>query len=470
MSSVSNAIIGEDKPTVDESADKVNILGETDLVLVSNQNDDSGLEKDSTIGNYGEKETTQEQDGESMVKTDMNEEQNVDNVTMNEEQNVDSITMNEEQNVDSITMNEEQKDKVTKESNDALYSIDEKGEREEDEMSQASLVDLGSDSSSDSSSEEEEDNDQAELESVKSENDDFEVIKSKNETIKPVIEPINITLTNEAIVLLGNILSIVDDTLTINSVQSGEDSIVDLDSLVCTKDKIVVGRLFDIIGQIKKPIYIINFNNNQEIQEKNLKVGDELYYAPKYSNLVKTNGLKTKGSDASNLYDEEIMEDEQEFSDDEQERLKKRGLEDGEISSKKKRPNKPKNEKVKPRDNRNQSYNPPNRSSNPNQGNPYSQPNPYTQPNPYSQPSLPYNPQSQFYQPNQFMPNQFNQQYMYNQMNPQFQFNQAFNQYPAQFNPYQQIQPANPTQDMNEQEKQAYIQNLSNLLQHLQKK
>ncbi|KAJ3268623.1 H/ACA ribonucleoprotein complex non-core subunit naf1, partial [Terramyces sp. JEL0728] len=214
---------------------------------------------------------------------------------------------------------------IQQETDDALFRVETTGEKEE-EMSEASLVDLGDSSSDDSSSDEDEN--KAEVESVQ---DDFEVIKSKNETIKLIIEPINIILTNEQIIPIGHVHSIVDDTVTISSVQSGEESIVDLDSLVCTKEKTILGRIFDIIGQIKKPIYIVNFNSNQEIKDRNINIGDALFYVPVYSKMVKTNGLKTKGSDASNLYDEEIMEDEQEFSDDEQERLKKRGLEDGEI-------------------------------------------------------------------------------------------------------------------------------------------
>ncbi|KAL9936698.1 hypothetical protein V8E36_004766 [Tilletia maclaganii] len=60
-----------------------------------------------------------------------------------------------------------------------------------------------------------------------------------------------------------------------------------------------------------------------------LTVGTQIFYAPTHSNFVFTSQLrKLKGSDASNLYDEEVAEDELEYSDDEAEaeaRRRKKG-------------------------------------------------------------------------------------------------------------------------------------------------
>lgn len=97
--------------------------------------------------------------------------------------------------------------------------------------------------------------------------------------------------------------------------------------------------MFETLGPVQKPIYSVKFATDAEAAEYWAQVGKEVYYAPKYSSFVYTQQIKAiKGSDASNWNDEEVDENEQEFSDDEAELEHKRRLKQKDSQRKKKEP------------------------------------------------------------------------------------------------------------------------------------
>jgi len=83
-----------------------------------------------------------------------------------------------------------------------------------------------------------------------------------------------------------------------------------------------IGRVFDVIGPVTRPYYCVRFNSEEHIQSKNLRKGQQIFFAPKteHTTFVFLEQLmKMKISDASWCNDEELPPDFQEFSDDEQE-------------------------------------------------------------------------------------------------------------------------------------------------------
>ena len=71
---------------------------------------------------------------------------------------------------------------------------------------------------------------------------------------------------------------------------------------------------------MSKPLYSVRFNTLADIESLNVAPSSPVYYIQDLVNLVLTQPLKSqKGSDASNLYDEEVAANEMEFSDDEKE-------------------------------------------------------------------------------------------------------------------------------------------------------
>jgi H/ACA ribonucleoprotein complex non-core subunit NAF1 len=159
------------------------------------------------------------------------------------------------------------------------------------------------------------------------EDEDVEELKTRNEMELPTVEPIVIEVPENAVLSpVGTVHGVVDRFVIIQGYDAGDVKVLDCDTVVFLSDKTIVGAVFDVFGPVTNPMYSVLFNSK-----------DEIYYIPDLAKFVYTNEIKTKGTDASNFYDEET--EEQEFSDDEAERMhkskSKKNMEDGEIATKK---------------------------------------------------------------------------------------------------------------------------------------
>ncbi|KAM3550915.1 hypothetical protein MY1884_008009 [Beauveria asiatica] len=152
-------------------------------------------------------------------------------------------------------------------------------------------------------------------------------LRTKNELAdEPVIARPDVVITDDMpLEALGAIEHIVDTTALVAGITPGEYQVLDSGSVLCTASRVVVGAVAETIGKVTRPMYTVRFNSADEIAELGLAVGTDLYYTPAHATFVFTAPLKAvKGSDASNLYDEEAAPDEVEFSDDEKEAEHKR--------------------------------------------------------------------------------------------------------------------------------------------------
>ncbi|KAK3337825.1 Gar1/Naf1 RNA binding region-domain-containing protein [Neurospora tetraspora] len=159
-------------------------------------------------------------------------------------------------------------------------------------------------------------------------------LRTKNEVVEEVIPKPEVVITPEMkIEPLAHVEFIVENTVVMKSRVPGEVKVLDLGSVLCKEDRTVIGALAEIIGNVKSPLYTCAFANQDEIKELGLEVGTPIFYSVEHANYVFTQELKKqKGTDASNLHDEEVGADEMEFSDDEKEaeykkqlKMKKRG-------------------------------------------------------------------------------------------------------------------------------------------------
>lgn len=83
----------------------------------------------------------------------------------------------------------------------------------------------------------------------------------------------------------------------------------------------------ETLGRVESPLYVVLYPSVAAVGERGLFQGKQIYYVESHSTFVFTQPLKgMKGSDASNFHDEEVGEDEVEFSDDEAEADHKRKL------------------------------------------------------------------------------------------------------------------------------------------------
>lgn len=153
-------------------------------------------------------------------------------------------------------------------------------------------------------------------------------LRTKNELAEEAIPKPEVTITPEMkLEELGVIEHIVDTIALIKAFTPGEYQVLDSGSVICTAERVVIGAISETIGKVLQPMYTVIFSSEEEVKELGLEVGSKVYYTPEHATFIFTEPLKNlKGSDASNLYDEEAGDDDVEFSDDEKEAEHKRAV------------------------------------------------------------------------------------------------------------------------------------------------
>jgi H/ACA ribonucleoprotein complex non-core subunit NAF1 len=153
-------------------------------------------------------------------------------------------------------------------------------------------------------------------------------LRTKNEIPEEVIPKPDVTVTPDMKIFeLGAVEGVIESIALIKANTSGEYRVLESGSVLCLEDKSVIGAVAETIGRVEQPLYTIRFTNATELAEAGVEVGKTIYYVEQHSTYVFTQALKAyKGSDASNLHDEEVGDEEMEFSDDEKEMEHKRRL------------------------------------------------------------------------------------------------------------------------------------------------
>lgn len=172
----------------------------------------------------------------------------------------------------------------------------------------------------------------------------------------PPVEDLEIRVPLTDCLKVGVVTSTVDELVVVESIP--DMPALDLESVLFTKledggltlDLKAIGRVFDVIGPVTRPFYVIRFNSQDHIESKGVKTGQEIFFAPKseHTSFVFLEQLMNmKISDASWMNDEEPPPQFLEYSDDEQEtkakqertiaRMVKKGVDPSEVEAKKAR-------------------------------------------------------------------------------------------------------------------------------------
>ncbi|KAK6342573.1 hypothetical protein TWF718_007975 [Orbilia javanica] len=132
------------------------------------------------------------------------------------------------------------------------------------------------------------------------------------------------------VVPLGTIDSVVDDLVLVKASVSGEYQVLNERSVLCFEDRSLLGWVQETFGRVEQPFYTVRLKDAEEVKQLNATVGRRVSYIPSHSTFLFTKAIRAvKGSDASNFFDEEVGDDEREFSDDEAEaEFKKRQKEE----------------------------------------------------------------------------------------------------------------------------------------------
>ncbi|EGN93097.1 hypothetical protein SERLA73DRAFT_78943 [Serpula lacrymans var. lacrymans S7.3] len=152
-------------------------------------------------------------------------------------------------------------------------------------------------------------------------------VQTKNEVVDAdiLIPPVTTIGSDEMLEKVGEITSIVGNVVIVKGVASGlmtraSEKALDADTLLAFDDREVLGYIYETFGPTSQPLYQIKFNQKFPLDPEKVRVAREVFHVPQQSNFVFVNQLKKlKGSDASNINDEEPADHELEFSDDEQE-------------------------------------------------------------------------------------------------------------------------------------------------------
>jgi len=151
-------------------------------------------------------------------------------------------------------------------------------------------------------------------------------VKTANEQPEEILPIPDITITPEMkIEFLGQVETIVENTVLIKGSVSGEYQVLESGSLLCFEDRTVMGVVSETLGRVEQPLYAVRYESPASVAERGISKGKSVFYVPSHSTFVFTQPLRgMKGSDASNFHDEEVGEDELDFSDDEAEAEYKR--------------------------------------------------------------------------------------------------------------------------------------------------
>lgn len=153
-------------------------------------------------------------------------------------------------------------------------------------------------------------------------------IRSKNEKIEhPDPPPLGIELgPDDRLEVAGTVLHVSCGIAVVRRVAGSPiGGVLDMETILFLEDGQILGRIYDTLGPVRGPFYAVSIDPKQEGALKDLVREKEVYFTPRYANLVFEDIIKQqkRSSDASNEYDEEIDESQAEFSDDQEEMLSK---------------------------------------------------------------------------------------------------------------------------------------------------
>ncbi|WFD26178.1 hypothetical protein MNAN1_001155 [Malassezia nana] len=124
--------------------------------------------------------------------------------------------------------------------------------------------------------------------------------------------------------IVGNVVLVEQDSSTTTESSQRHYDVLDSESLLCFEDGSVLGLVYETFGSIKQPMYSVRFRTAEAIDRERVQEKKPVYFLPASSTYVLTKLIRTKGSDASNVWDEEVADDEVEYSDDEAEAVAKK--------------------------------------------------------------------------------------------------------------------------------------------------
>jgi len=179
--------------------------------------------------------------------------------------------------------------------------------------------------------------------------------KTEHEVVEPDVAPPPVAKIDPQAELarFGKVESVIETVVVVKADTGGDWRVLDEGTVVCWEDRTVIGtvrpslplslfgspsvhlltrhcsraQIFETFGSVQQPFYSIRFPSSSPPDPTVFTHARAVFYSPNLASFVFTRDLrKLKGSDASNIWDEEVAANELEFSDDEEEAEYKRKL------------------------------------------------------------------------------------------------------------------------------------------------
>ena len=142
----------------------------------------------------------------------------------------------------------------------------------------------------------------------------------------PPVEEVTAVVSAAECNIIGHIKNIVVDLVVVESLIG--IPALDLESVLFVNEgSLALGQVFDVIGPVTQPLYVVRFNSKEDIEVKGITAGMKVYFAPKSeltSYVFLEQLMAMKISDASWANDEEPPPQFLEYSDDEEEQRVRR--------------------------------------------------------------------------------------------------------------------------------------------------
>ena len=136
-------------------------------------------------------------------------------------------------------------------------------------------------------------------------------LRTVNENPDEIVEQPDVVVTLDMkIEELGIVEIIMENIVLIKAKVSGEYQVLETGSVLCLEDRKVIGAVAETLGRVQQPLYSVRFTNAEAISNAGILIGVVVFYVALHSTYIFTPPLKAiKGSDASNVFDEEVDED-----------------------------------------------------------------------------------------------------------------------------------------------------------------
>ena len=96
----------------------------------------------------------------------------------------------------------------------------------------------------------------------------------------PPVEELDLTVPEAEVVKIGTVSSCVEELVVIESLPGVPA--IDLDSVLFVESgRRALGRVFDVIGPVARPLYCVRFNSAAHIQRTGVLRGMEVFFAPR---------------------------------------------------------------------------------------------------------------------------------------------------------------------------------------------